>query len=1119
MDLGPFSRAGQLKGSVRPGGKGRLMAGEGDAEQEPEQAAEDEGFAARALPAPPQPTPEMVASHNVSHIPFRSWCSHCVRGRGRSFYHKKVSHEADDPSRPVVSLDYGFFGAPGEIPADSVGGSKMPVLVVRDRFTKGIFTHLVPSKGTEHFYPEAALLRDVKFLGYSRLVLKSDQEPSILALANAVKNTLTSNGVDCQLESSPKGDSHGMSNGEAESAVGITQGLARTLKDFVEYKSGKVIDPKSPLLGWLIEHVGTLYTLYAYDENAKDGLTPYRKIRGRDWNIALPPFGECVDYRVRTNHKLEVRWDTGIFLGIRLHTTEKIIGTPKGVVVVQSIRRKPEDQQWNVELLQSIQGTPWAPNPSTVRGSREALELPEPLAIPVEQPDVAPEEVQTAPYKAHFKRVYLRQDDFEKFGYSAGCKTCAFIRKGLDRQGIPHDEDCRTRIVQRLQETEYGRKRIEIARKKEEGFKSEPEKKQKVEAPDILPSISARGSGMKRQAENPPDDPRLEQDTLIPAMEFEEEEARGTKRRAEKVDDMETEVTNLLLAQRRGFLGALQAGDSNQKPVCEDDLGIDPEAPMYWDNISGKPLSTEKVEEARTEEISVINQMQVWEVIDRPSNEKVIPTRWVDVNKGDEKNVKYRSRLVAKEIKRSNGTPGSWTDFFASMPPITALRILFTLAVTKKVPDLKGKLVDMSNETCMIFIDVKKAHFWSPARRRLLVELPPEAGYSHDKVGLLRKSLYGTRDAPANWEAAIKEVMLKIGFVQAKSNSCLYYHEEGQIRIEVHGDDFTAVGPKSRLQWFADSLKKFWTIDIRGILGPPGMKGVDHSIVILNRLVTWTDKGIELEADPRHVALLIQEVGCEGSKVSTPLVKERIEEALNSEELPEEQAAMYRSASMRLAYLSQDRPDLLVLGKELAKGLKKPTQAHFQMLKRGVRYLRSHPRLVHLFSNQDKFTQLEVWVDADHAGCIRSRKSTTGTVLRLGKNTIRNTCKSQAVIALSSGEAEYYGLVSGLCQGLGEQSTLKDWGISIPMIGFMDATTGLAIGSRHGLGRVKHIDTVFLWAQEVVTSGRAKLYKKSTVDMLADLFTKPLEAQRMSMLLSRMGYNFVEGRHHLALDI
>ena len=964
---------------------------------------------------------------------------------------------------------------------------------------------MVPCKGTEHFYPEAALLRDVKFLGYSRLVIKSDQEPSILALAEAVKNTLTSKGIDCQLESSPKGDSHGMSNGEAESAVGITQGLARTLKDYVEHKSGKVIDPK------LIEHVGTLYTLYAYDESSKDGLTPYRKIKGRDWNIALPPFGECVYYRVRTTHKLDVRWDTGIFLGIRLHTTEKIIGTPKGVVVVQSIRRKPEDQQWDVELLQSIQGTPWAPNPSTARGAREALELPEPLAISVEQPDVASEDTKTASYKAHFKRVYLRQDDFDRFGYSAGCKACAFIRQGLDRQGIPHDEDCRTRTVQRLQETEYGRKRIEIARKKEEDFKSEPEKKQRVLPPEIRPSISASGSGVKRRAEDAPDDPRL-----VPEVS---EEARGAKRSAEELDDMETEVTNLLVAQRRGFLGALHTDTTTVRPVCEESFGVDAEAPQYWDNISGKPLSTEKVEEARSEEISVINQMQVWEIIDRPTNEKIIPTRWVDVNKGDEKNVKYRSRLVAKEIKRSNGTPGSWTDFFASMPPITALRILFTLAVTKRIPNLDGKLVDMPKETCLIFIDVKKAHFWSPARRRLLVELPPEAGYPSDKVGLLKKSLYGTRDAPANWEAAIKEVMLKLNFVQARSKSCLYFHEGFQIRCEVHGDDFTAVGPKDKLQWFADALKKFWTIDIRGILGPPGMKDVDHSIVILNRLVTWTDKGIELEADPRHVALLIQKVGCEGSKVSTPLVKERIEEALNSEELSEEQATMYRSASMRLAYLSQDRPDLLVLGKELAKGLKKPTQAHFQMLKRGVRYLRSHPRLVHLFANQDKFTQLEVWVDADHAGCIRSRKSTTGTVLRLGKNTIRTTCKSQAVIALSSGEAEYYGLVSGLCQGLGEQSTLHDWGITIPMIGFMDATTGLAIGSRHGLGKVKHIDTVFLWAQEVVTSGRAKLYKKPTADMLADLFTKPLEAQRMLMLLSRMGYSFVEGRHHLALDI
>ena len=88
----------------------------------------------------------------------------------------------------------------------------------------------------------------------------------------------------------------------------------------------------------------------------------------------------------------------------------------------------------------------------------------------------------------------------------------------------------------------------------------------------------------------------------------------------------------------------------------------------------------------------MINQMQVWEVIDRPSNEKVIPTRWVDVNKGDEKNVKYRSRLVAKEIKRSSGTPGSWTDFFASMPPIYRVAYFIYACSYKEDSELKREV-------------------------------------------------------------------------------------------------------------------------------------------------------------------------------------------------------------------------------------------------------------------------------------------------------------------------------------------------------------------------------------------------------------------------------------------
>ena len=82
------------------------------------------------------------------------------------------------------------------------------------------------------------------------------------------------------------------------------------------------IDPKSPSLGWLIEHVGTLY-IYS--------CMPTMRMQRMD----LLDIGTLLD----------ARRDTCMFLSIRLHTTEKIIGTSKGVVVVQSVRRKPADQQ------------------------------------------------------------------------------------------------------------------------------------------------------------------------------------------------------------------------------------------------------------------------------------------------------------------------------------------------------------------------------------------------------------------------------------------------------------------------------------------------------------------------------------------------------------------------------------------------------------------------------------------------------------------------------------------------------------------------------------------------------------------------------------------------------
>ena len=78
-------------------------------------------------------------------------------------------------------------------------------------------------------------------------------------------------------------------------------------------------------------------------------------------------------------------------------TTEKIVATEHGVVVAQSIRRKPKEHRWDVELFKKVKGTPWAPTPKTAARPDEALELPAAVAIEHEMPDEPAGEVEAGP--------------------------------------------------------------------------------------------------------------------------------------------------------------------------------------------------------------------------------------------------------------------------------------------------------------------------------------------------------------------------------------------------------------------------------------------------------------------------------------------------------------------------------------------------------------------------------------------------------------------------------------------------------------------------------------------------------------------------------------------------
>ena len=160
--------------------------------------------------------------------------------------------------------------------------------------------------------------------------------------------------------------------------------------------------------------------------------------------------------------------------------------------------------------------------------------------------------------------------------------------------------------------------------------------------------------------------------------------------------------------------------------MCEEPKTPFPYDGCGWDcidNTSGKLLNNTLVEKARAEEICVIRELGVWEVADRPRDEVVFGTRWFDINKRDETKPFHHSRLVVQEYKRQ----ADWS-FFTATPPLEALRSLLICATIDELLNEMGQPVASTELVVLIPIDVRRAHFYSAARRKVFVELPAEAG-------------------------------------------------------------------------------------------------------------------------------------------------------------------------------------------------------------------------------------------------------------------------------------------------------------------------------------------------------------------------------------------------------
>jgi len=135
----------------------------------------------------------------------------------------------------------------------------------------------------------------------------------------------------------------------------------------------------------------------------------------------------------------------------------------------------------------------------------------------------------------------------------------------------------------------------------------------------------------------------------------------------------------------------------------------------------------------------------------------------------------------------------------------------------------------------------------------------------------------------------------------------------------------------------------------------------------------------------------------------------------------------------------------------------------------------------------------------------------------LGQHIIKSWASTLASVSLSSGEAEFYGVVRAAGQGLGYQSLLRDFGLQLPLRVWTDSTAAVGICSRQGLGGQRHIATHSLWVQQALREGRFTLHKISGEVNPADVFTKHMASrERLSQLMRLFGCKFLDGRAGVA---
>jgi len=130
----------------------------------------------------------------------------------------------------------------------------------------------------------------------------------------------------------------------------------------------------------------------------------------------------------------------------------------------------------------------------------------------------------------------------------------------------------------------------------------------------------------------------------------------------------------------------------------------------------------------------------------------------------------------------------------------------------------------------------------------------------------------------------------------------------------------------------------------------------------------------------------------------------------------------------KLIYLSYTRLDITYAMNVVSQFMHDPRKLHMDAVERILRYLKSTPGKVILFSNHHGNLKIEGYTNADWAGSKDYRRFTSRYFTFVGGNLVTWRSKKQPVVARSNAEAEFRGMALGVCELLRIKNVLSDLG-------------------------------------------------------------------------------------------